>query len=99
MNDDKAAEEIKNLFADFKFLASKVNDNNKNRKKKLDETKKILEACKQKYQKLFYEHNALKKKKILRVGTKTENSKSDTEKNKNKILCCESKQLRIRYRK
>ena len=88
MNDDKAAEEIKNLFADFKFLASKVKDNNKNRKKKLDETKKIVEACKQKYQKLFYEHNALKKKIKLRVGTKTENSKSDTEKNKNKILCC-----------
>ena len=48
MNDDKAAEEIKNLLADFKILASKK--------------KKILEACKQAYQKLFYEHNALKKK-------------------------------------
>ena len=34
MNDDKAAEVIKNLFADFKILASKVNDDNKNRKKK-----------------------------------------------------------------
>ena len=33
MNDDKAAEVIKNLFADFKILASKVNDDNKNRKK------------------------------------------------------------------
>ena len=41
MNDDKAAEEIKNLFADLKILATKVNDNNKNRKKKLDETKKF----------------------------------------------------------
>ena len=61
MNDDKAAEEIKNLFADFKILATKVNDNNKNRKKKLQETKKILEACKQEYQKLFYEHDTLKK--------------------------------------
>ena len=61
MNDDKAAEVIKNLFADFKILASKVNDDNKNRKKKLDETKKVLEACKQEYQKLLYEHNALKK--------------------------------------
>ena len=61
MNDDKAAEEIKNLFADFKILATKVNDNNKNRKKKLQETKKILEACKQEYQKLSYEHDTLKK--------------------------------------
>ena len=47
MNDDKAAEEIKSLFADLKILASKVNDDNKNRKNKLDETKKILEVCKQ----------------------------------------------------
>ena len=29
-------------------------------KQKLDETKKILEACKQECQKLFYEHDALK---------------------------------------
>ena len=29
--------------------------------KKLDETKKNLEACKQKYQKLFYELDVLKK--------------------------------------
>ena len=40
--------------------------------------------CKQKYQKLFDEHDALKK--ILLVGTKIENSKSDTE--KKKILRC-----------
>ena len=42
MNNDKAAEEIKNLFADFKILATKVNDGNKNRKKRLQQTKKIL---------------------------------------------------------
>ena len=42
MNNDKAAEEIKNLFADFKILATKVNDDNKNRKKRLQQTKKIL---------------------------------------------------------
>ena len=60
MNDDKAGEEIKNLFADFKILATKVNDDNKNRKKKLEETK-ILDACKQEYQKLFYEYVTVKK--------------------------------------
>ena len=49
INDDKVAEEIKNLFADFKISATKVNDDNKNRNKKLEETKKILEACKQEY--------------------------------------------------
>ena len=84
MNDAKAGEEIKNLFADSKILASKVNGDDKNRKKKLDEAKKIWEVCKQEYQKLFYEHDALKK--ILLVGTKIENSKSDTE--KKKILRC-----------
>ena len=41
MNDDKAAEVNKNLFADFKILASKVNDDNKNRKKKQMKQKKI----------------------------------------------------------
>ena len=62
MNDDKAAEKINNLFAHFKILGTKVNDDNKNRKKKLEEIKKILEAYKQDYQKLFYEHVTLKKK-------------------------------------
>ena len=61
MNDDKVAEEIKNLFAEVKTLATKVNDDNKNRKK-IEETKKIIEVSKQEYQKLFYEHNTLKKK-------------------------------------
>ena len=42
MNDDKAASEIKNLFADFKILATKVNYGNNNRKKKLEERKKFL---------------------------------------------------------
>ena len=32
MNKNKAAEKMKNLFADFKILASKVNNDNKNRK-------------------------------------------------------------------
>ena len=54
MNDDEPTDEIKNLFAEFKILATKVNDDKENRKKKLEETKKIIEACKQEYQKLFY---------------------------------------------
>ena len=61
MNDDKAAEEIKNVFPDFKILATKINNDNKNRKKKLEETKKTLEVCKQEYQKLFYELDNLEK--------------------------------------
>ena len=62
MNDDKAAEKINNLFAHFKILGTKVNNDNKNRKKKLEEIKKILEAYKQDYQKLFYQHVTLKTK-------------------------------------
>ena len=46
----------------FKVLASKVNNDNKNKKKKLDETKKLLEICKKEYQKLYFEHENLKKK-------------------------------------
>ena len=61
MNHDKAAEEITDLIADFKILATKVHDDNKNRKNKVEETKKIIEACKQEYQNLFYEHDSLKK--------------------------------------
>ena len=40
MNDDKAAEEIKNVFVDFKILATKINNDNKNRKKEIRRNKK-----------------------------------------------------------
>ena len=53
MGDDKAAEEIKIFFADFKISVTKVNDDNKNLKKKLDETKKLLEACNQNIKNCF----------------------------------------------
>ena len=33
MNDDKVVEEMKIFFADFKMLGTKVNDDNKNKKK------------------------------------------------------------------
>ena len=46
----------------FKVLASNVNNDNKNKKKKLDETKELLEICKKEYQKLYFEHENLKKK-------------------------------------
>ena len=56
-------DELKNIFNDFKHLAAKVYDDNKNKKKKLDETKELLEICKKEYQKLYFEHENLKKKK------------------------------------
>ena len=55
-------DKLKNIFNDFKILAAKVNNDNKNKKKKLDETKELLEICKKEYQKLYFEHENLKKK-------------------------------------
>ena len=47
-------EELKNIFNDFKILAAKVKDDNKNKKKKPDETKELLEICKKEYQKIIF---------------------------------------------
>ena len=49
-------DELKNI------LAAKVNNDNKNNKKKLDEMKELLEICKKEYQKLYFEHENLRKK-------------------------------------
>ena len=56
-------EELKNTFNDFKILAAKVNDDDKNKKKKLDEMKDLLKIFKKEYQKLYFENKNLKKKK------------------------------------
>ena len=55
-------DKLKNIFNDFQILAEKVNNDNKNKKKKLDETKELLEICKKEYQKLYFEHENLRKK-------------------------------------
>ena len=55
-------DELENIFNDFKILAAKVNYDNKNKNKKLDETKELLEICKKEYQKLYFEHEDLRKK-------------------------------------
>ena len=54
-------EELKNIFNHFKILAAKVNDDNKNKNKKLDETEEKLEICKRQYQELYFEHENLRK--------------------------------------
>ena len=54
-------DELKNTFKDFKILAANVNDDKKNKKKTLDKTKELLEICKKEYQKLYFEHENLKK--------------------------------------
>ena len=58
-------DKLKNIFNDFKILAAKVNNDNKNKKKKLDETKELLEICKKEYQKLHFEHENLKKNMMI----------------------------------
>ena len=52
-------DELKNI------LAAKVNNDNKNNKKKLDEMKELLEICKKEYQKLYFEHENLRKKNVM----------------------------------
>ena len=47
------ADKLKNIFNGFKILAAKVNDDNKNKKKKLDETKELLEICKKRISKII----------------------------------------------
>ena len=42
-------DQVKNTFRSFKILAAKVTDDNKNKKKQLDETKEKLEICKREY--------------------------------------------------
>ena len=56
------ADELKNIFNDFKILAAKVNDDNKNKKKTLGEAKELLQICKKEYQKLYFQHKNLEKK-------------------------------------
>ena len=58
-------DKLKNIFNGFKILAAKVNDDNKNKKKKLDETKELLEICKKEYQKLYFEHENLRKNMMI----------------------------------
>ena len=58
-------DKLKNIFNGFKILAAKVNDDNKNKKKKLDETRELLEICKKEYQKLYFEHENLRKKYMM----------------------------------
>ena len=58
-------DELENIFSDFKILAAKVNDANKNKKKKLGETKKLLEIWKKEYQKLYFEHENIRKNMMI----------------------------------
>ena len=58
---DKSFEQIKNLIAVFRLLATKVQKDNQTRTKNLKEANQVLEACRKEYQKLHYENETLKK--------------------------------------
>ena len=57
-------EEIRGIIADFKKLATKIQQDNGQVKKMLKDREAALDACKKEYQKLYYEFEALKKKYI-----------------------------------
>ena len=67
--DQKNIENFKKLVVDFRALTTKVQKNNLNKTKSLKETNLVLEACKKEYQKLYFEHEHLKKK-IQRAAQK-----------------------------
>ena len=66
--EQKGIENFKKLVANFTSLTTKVQKDNQNKTKNLKETNIVLEACKKECQKLYLEHENLKKKKIRRAA-------------------------------
>ena len=62
MMDQKSIKNFKKLVANFRALTAKVQKDNPDRAKSLKETNLVLEACIKEYQKLYHEHENLKKK-------------------------------------
>ena len=59
--DEKGVKQIKKLITDFRLLATKVQKDNKEKSKNLEDANQVLDACKKEYQKL-YENEALKER-------------------------------------
>ena len=59
--DQKNIENFKKLVVDFRALTTKVQKSNLNKTKSLKETNLVLEACKKEHEKLYLEHENLKK--------------------------------------
>ena len=53
--------DLKDIIKDFKNLASKIQTDNSNVKQHLKNKNLILEACQKEYQKIYFEHDNLKK--------------------------------------
>ena len=56
------ANDLKDIIKDFKNLASKIQTDNSNVKQHLKDKNLMLEACQKVYQKIYFEHENLKKK-------------------------------------
>ena len=54
--------DLKDIIKDFKNLASKIQTDNSNVKQHLKDKNLMLEACQKEYQKIYFEHENLKKK-------------------------------------
>ena len=54
--------DLRDVIKDFKNLASKNQTDNSNVKQHLKDKNLMLEACQKKYQKIYFEHENLKKK-------------------------------------
>ena len=61
--EQKSIKNFKKLAADFRASTTKDKKDNQNKTKNLKEINLVLEACKKEYQKLYLEHENLKKKK------------------------------------
>ena len=55
------ANDLKDIIKDFKNLASKIQTDNSNVKQHLKDKNLMLEACQKEYQKIYFEHENLKK--------------------------------------
>ena len=55
-------EDIRGIITDFKKLATKIQKDNGEVKKKLRERETVLAACQKEYEKLYYAHETLKEK-------------------------------------
>ena len=62
MMEQKSIKNFKKLAADFRASTTKDKKDNQNKTKNLKEINLVLEACKKEYQKLYLEHENLKKK-------------------------------------
>ena len=71
-------EEIRGIIVDFKKLATKIQQDNGQVKKTLKDREVALDACKKEYQKLYHEHETLKKS--ISSSNKSYNSNQNSKK-------------------